>query len=305
MNLAQATSASPLWTASAAQKAAPFSPTTDEIPLSLLRDIAQAGDAYAPPSASDPHEPDDAPAPLPMRIAKREVSLDAPDPYTGALHALLTHLERVGFRGAPRSFGWDAQGRHLVEWVAGTRADHPDAPASALDPARIGRFLREMHDALATFVPPPDAMWFDGLPGPGGNIVIHQDIAPSNLVVRDDGQLVAIDWDAAAPGSRLWDLAHAVHAFAPLHGKGFDIVTSAIRMRDLVDGYGLSAAERQRLVPLLGLRSERMYEYLDHMRSTGESPWIELWEMGVGSVWERDAAWIRENTPHWTTALLS
>ncbi|WP_084079348.1 phosphotransferase [Demequina sp. NBRC 110057] len=282
----------------------PRSRIAADFPVSLLRETPAAEADYAPLSSdadNDAHGPRD----LPLRISKREVSLEAPDPYTGALHALLIHLERVGFRGAPRSFGWDANGRHLVEWVSGTRADHPDAPAEALDPARIGRFLRELHDALESFVPPADAMWFDGLPGPGGSIVIHQDIAPSNLVVAEDGRLVAIDWDAAAPGSRLWDLAHAVHAFAPLHGDGFDLVTSAIRMRDLVDGYGLTQSERERLVPLLGLRSERMYEYLDSMRATGQSPWIELWEMGVGTVWERDAEWIRANTVHWRTALLS
>ncbi|GMA35422.1 hypothetical protein GCM10025876_16260 [Demequina litorisediminis] len=70
-----------------------------------------AAPAYAPetPSAAV-DESDAAPAPLPLRIAKRDVSADAPDPYTGALHALLTHLERVGFRGAPRSLWLGCRG---------------------------------------------------------------------------------------------------------------------------------------------------------------------------------------------------
>ena len=97
------------------------------------------------------------PLDVPVRtrpINREAVSVQAPDPYSAATHALLTHLEAVGFRGAPRSFGWDADGRHLVEWVEGLRADHPRAPDSALDPERIGAFMREMHDALASFVPP-------------------------------------------------------------------------------------------------------------------------------------------------------
>ncbi|GIG53970.1 phosphotransferase [Demequina activiva] len=266
-------------------------------PLSPIQDAPPQGTSYEPESAAESGE-------LPLRIARREVTFEAPDPYTGAIHALLTHLGQVGFRGAPRSFGWDAQGRHLVEWVDGVRADHPDAPTAALDPARIGAFMREMHDALATFEPPADAQWFDGLPGPGGDLIIHQDIAPSNMVIAEDGRLVAIDWDAAAPGTRLWDVAHAVHAFAPLHGRGFEISSQAERMRAFADGYQLSDSERERLLPLLALRSERMYHYLAQMRATGESPWLELWERGVGSVWASDAQWIRKHEHEWRAALL-
>ena len=266
-------------------------------PLSPVREVPAQGEAYRPRASAQAGE-------LPLRIARRDVTFEAPDPYTGAIHALLTHLEKVGFRGAPRSFGWDSQGRHLVEWVAGVRADHPDAPPDALDPARIGAFMRQMHDALASFEPPPDAQWFDGLPGPGGDLIIHQDIAPSNMVIAQDGRLVAIDWDAAAPGTRLWDVAHAVHAFAPLHGRGFEISSQAERMRAFADGYRLSDAQRERLLPLLALRSERMYHYLAQMRATGESPWLELWERGVGSVWASDAQWIRKHEHEWRAALL-
>ncbi len=153
-------------------------------------------------------------------INREAVSVQAPDPYSAATHALLTHLEAVGFTGAPRSFGWDAEGRHLVEWVEGLRADHPRAPDAALDPERIGAFMREMHDALASFVPPAGVMWFEGLAGPNADMIIHQDISPSNILVTPDGRLIAIDWDAAAPGTRLWDIAHAAHAFAPLSKGG-------------------------------------------------------------------------------------
>lgn len=238
------------------------------------------------------------------RIGHGDVRNIAPDPYTGAIHALLLHLEEVGFRGAPRSFGWDDQGRHLVEFVPGARADHPKAPEQALDPKRIGRFMKEMHDALDSFEPPDYALWFDGLPPPGGELIVHQDIAPSNIVVKSDGTLAAIDWDAAGPGTRLWDLAHAAHAFAPLYEADADISNASRRLRGLVDGYGLDEADRKRLVPLLAMRSERMYEYLDKMRATGRPPWTDLWERGIGTVWKADARWIRYHSDVWEHALL-
>lgn len=240
----------------------------------------------------------------PERIGHREVRHFAPDPYSGALHALLLHLEKVGFTGAPRSFGWDDKGRHLVEYVAGLRADHLDAPDGALEPHRIGEFVRQMHDALDGFVPPDSARWFEGIPSPGTDLIVHQDITPSNIVLRADGSLVAIDWDAAGPGTRLWDLAYACHSFAPLYRDGADLASSSQRLRQLVDGYGLDDAQRAEMVPLLATRSQRMYEYLRRMRHTGRSPWIELWQNGVGTVWKSDAEWIQENADTWYSALM-
>jgi sugar phosphate isomerase/epimerase len=238
------------------------------------------------------------------RIEHGDVRIVAPDPYSGAVHALLLHLEDEGFTGAPRSFGWDDSGRHLLEFVPGRRADHPEASEEALDPAKVGEFLREMHDVLERFEAPPDAMWFEGVPSPGADLVVHHDIVPSNLVVRADGSLVAIDWDAAGPGTRLWDLAHTAHAFAPLYRHGTDLRSSAQRLRRLVDAYGLDREQREELIPLLAARSRRMYEYLDRMRSTGRSPWVELWDKGVGTVWRADAQWIGEHSPTWRAALL-
>ncbi len=240
----------------------------------------------------------------PERIGHHDVRIVAPDPYTGAIHALLLHLEDAGFRGAPRSFGWDNKGRHLVEFVPGTRADHTKAPEAALDAARIGRFMRDMHDALESFEPPDYALWFDGLPPPGHDLIVHHDIAPSNIVVRSDGTLVAIDWDAAGPGTRLWDLAYAAHAFAPLYQADADISEASGRLRRLVDGYGLDDAGRKQLVPLLAMRSQRMYDYLDKMRATGQSPWTDLWRHGIGTVWKADAQWIRDHSEVWERALL-
>jgi len=42
-------------------------------------------------------------------------------PWTPTVHALLRHLEEVGFHGAPRvvGSGFDAQGRETLSFVAG------------------------------------------------------------------------------------------------------------------------------------------------------------------------------------------
>jgi hypothetical protein len=50
-------------------------------------------------------------------------------PWTLAVHQLLRHLERVGFRGAPRALGIDERGREILTFV----------PRRCRPPASAGR----------------------------------------------------------------------------------------------------------------------------------------------------------------------
>lgn len=121
----------------------------------------------------------------------------------------------MGYSGAPRTLGFDESGRHIVEYVEGDvlMPFEPRDPISALH--RVGKLLREFHDAAATFVPPNDAKWNVVIPPDQCDIAIHHDSAPWNLVVGADRWMFT-DWDNAGPGSRLWDLSYAAHGFLPL-----------------------------------------------------------------------------------------
>ncbi|MET7906550.1 hypothetical protein ABZS86_35910 [Streptomyces sp. NPDC005355] len=51
-------------------------------------------------------------------------------PWTPAVHAVLRHLEAVGFSGAPHVLGMDAQGRGLLTHLVGeTTGDDLPWPA--------------------------------------------------------------------------------------------------------------------------------------------------------------------------------
>jgi hypothetical protein len=43
---------------------------------------------------------------------------------------------------------------------------------------QVGQWMRRVHDATATFVPPEDECWFTGRTMQPGMIVGHQDVAP-------------------------------------------------------------------------------------------------------------------------------
>jgi Ser/Thr protein kinase RdoA (MazF antagonist) len=231
-------------------------------------------------------------------------------PWTPAVHALLAHLHEAGFHAAPRPLGLDERGREVLEFVPGTTVwpDRFDEVEPWARLARVGRTIRQFHDAVAGFTPPPDAVWQVVIPPEddgGGEIIAHHDLAPWNLVT-DGASWTFIDWDSAGPGSRLWDLAYAVKAFVPLSADpGWQRPDAAARVRILADAYGLDEEQRRRLAPMLARRSRAMYDLLAAGHANGTQPWARLWAEGHGDVWRRDTEYIAQRENDWLTALLA
>ncbi len=94
--------------------------------------------------------------------------------------------QQLGFGGAPRALGIDAQGREILTYVPG-RVVHPNAVDDS-ELARVARLIREYHVAVASFVPPPDAQWHtDGRdPSDVEELICHNDLAPWNLITTDE-----------------------------------------------------------------------------------------------------------------------
>jgi len=177
-------------------------------------------------------------------------------PWTPTVHALLRHLEGAGFDGAPRALGFDGQGREMLTYLAGdTVGDVAPWPEWAFADSmlvQVGRWLRRVHDATASFVPPADERWFIGDAVRPGLIVGHQDAAPYNAVVDGDRLVGFCDWGAAGPTSREFDLALSALWWVPLcppdavEQLGFhDFDGRSRRLRLLLDAYGYDADRRE------------------------------------------------------------
>ncbi len=142
--------------------------------------------------------------------------------WTPAVHALLTHLEAVGFDRAPRVRGVDQDGRELLTYLPG---DVPRPGRWRGDDdglAAAGRLLRRYHDATATFAFDTVTGWdpfFRQPTSTAPEVVCHNDFAFYNCVFVDGRPWGMIDFDAAAPGSRLWDLGGTALGFIPV-GEG-------------------------------------------------------------------------------------
>jgi hypothetical protein len=227
-------------------------------------------------------------------------------PWTPAVQALLAHLHAAGFDGAPRPLGLDEQGREVitfipgpVAWPAGFRLLDGDGPLR-----RAARLVREFHDAVASFTPPPGARWQVLMPADGDEIIAHNDLAPWNLVAGDR-RWAFIDWDTAAPGTRLWDLAYAMHGFAPLSASpAYQRQDAGRRLRLIADAYGLTERQRLDVVPLLARRCRAMRDFLAAQAAAGTEPWARLWREGHGAIWDADARYAAEREEQWRRALL-
>src|SRR4029077_6516800 len=127
-------------------------------------------------------------------------------PWTVTAHAVLRHLEDVGFAAAPRARGFDEQGRERLTFLPGqTLAETtpwPDWLRSDDALRQVGRWLRRLHEATATFRPAGDAVWFTGRPWQPGLLIGHLDASPWNAVWADGALVGFVDWATPTPSGR-------------------------------------------------------------------------------------------------------
>lgn len=222
-------------------------------------------------------------------------------PWTSTIHALLNHLETVGFRGSPRVLGIDDQGREILTFIDGESATYPwPAMLFTADGMRaMGRLIREFHDAVAGFTPPDDAFYRIGrCELKAGEIVCHGDLGYWNTV-WDGGSVVGIiDWDFAEPMKPLCDVAQAAIYSVPLRDDKYWFETGAkappdrkARLEALCEGYG-GIEPREVLDAALEVQ-QREIERLKTLGGAGMEPWHTFAERGQGSWLQADADWIQ------------
>jgi Phosphotransferase enzyme family len=149
-------------------------------------------------------------------------------------HAVLRHLEAVGFTGAPRLLGIDDEGREILTYVEGRVFSGPENVGDSvtiLSDTQIvsaAGLIRGFHDATAG----------SALAGSAG-VVCHGDLGQHNIVFCGDEARAIVDWDEdVAPGSRLVDLAHAAWCLAEIGESGGETSEQARRLRLVCEAYG-------------------------------------------------------------------
>lgn len=227
------------------------------------------------------------------------------------VHALLQHLERSGFDGAPRFLGIDSRGREVLTYVEGEVAGRPRPPWIA-DEERlksVARLVRRYEDAAATFAPPPGSLPDPGLPEPPGippapayppELIAHIDITPENVVFRDGRAKALIDFDLAKWATRADEISNMMLWWAPF-GDPADAdplmrdVDVPRRCRIIADAYGMPDQDRERVIDVAIMRGRRSWHLMKQRAERQGGGWRRMWDEGVGDVINRRIAWMERN----------
>ena len=146
------------------------------------------------------------------------------------LEALLGLLSEKGFEGAPRYLGIDATGRVILTFLEGELpGDLGHFEDAQLEAA--ARLLRGFHDATEGSALVPAA----------AEVICHNDFGPPNAVFRSKFPWAMIDFDTAAPGTRLWDLGYSAFSWLDLGDGEYSGPEQIRRLRLFTSAYDHAA----------------------------------------------------------------
>ena len=202
------------------------------------------------------------------------------------VRALLGLFERRGWAGAPRFLGTDERGREVLSFIAGHVAWEPVQPPSITSDASLARLaglVREFHDLTA------------GAPlAAGEEVVCHNDLSPKNTVYRDSGAgltpVAFIDWDIAAPGKRIHDVAHVCWQYLDLGPCVAEPADAGQRIRLICDAYGL--CDRSGLLEAILWWQDRCWRGIEAKAAAGDPAMIRLRDSGAARAIRGDFFWV-------------
>ncbi|WEB37979.1 phosphotransferase [Streptomyces yunnanensis] len=219
--------------------------------------------------------------------------------WTPAVHALLTHLESVGFTRAPRALGTNGTDE-VLSLLHGEPAfsPWPSPLRSTGGISELGSWLRDYHDAVRDFQPPADARWqgHEGGWRPG-LIIRHGDLGPWNSIWHGDRLAGFIDWDFAAPDHALDDLAQLAWYAVPLRPV-------EQQRRAPVAGEHTLRSRLNALCAAYGARPASVLDALDAVQSgeaarierlgrQGHEPWVTFLARGDAAEMMAERSWLR------------
>lgn len=241
-----------------------------------------------------------------------EVVLRPANPHTKTIHALLRHLDEAGFNGVPVPLGFEPGGQERLRFIPGDVPIPPFPGWSQTDRAlatTVG-LLRRFHDAQEGFVAPSDASWSDELADPEvGSVICHNDVCLENVVYRDGAAVALLDFDFAAPGRPIYDLAQLAKMCVPLDtdedarrlGRGG--LDPFSRLRVVADGYGLPP-DRSPFLEVLGDASASGGGFVRRRVERGEPAFIAMWNtMGGQARYDRRHEWFERHRQQFADAL--
>jgi aminoglycoside phosphotransferase (APT) family kinase protein len=186
-------------------------------------------------------------------------------------------LRTAGFDGAPLPVALDDSSERL-EFIEGDVAVPPYPAWVQSDDALafVAELLRRFHDASRRF-DPTGMTWSDELADPaGGSVVFHNDVCLENVVFRGGVAVALLDFDFAAPGRPVYDLAQFARMCVPIEDDGNAAQLGWLRadgpgrLRQVADVYELDGPGRQQLLEVVDDDIRRSGEFVRRRVEAGD-----------------------------------
>jgi hypothetical protein len=226
------------------------------------------------------------------------------NPHSQSVHALLAAVRRAGWEGGPSPIGIDADGRERLAFIEGDVPVPPYPGWSQSNTALVSitTLLRGLHEASRSFewagLP-----WSGELADPaGGPVVCHNDVCLENVVFRGGVAVGLVDFDFAAPGRPVYDVAQFARMCVPVDDEisaarlGWRPADRPARLRLIADSYGLDAEGREELIAVLDASIARGGEFVRRHVDAGDPNFVKMWnEMGGMERFDRRRRWWAEH----------
>jgi hypothetical protein len=234
------------------------------------------------------------------------------NPHSESIHGFLRALRAAGFEGASMPVGIDPDGRERLVFIEGNVAV-PPFPAwvqTEESLASVAILMRTFHDASRR-ADVAGLTWNTEMADPmGGPIVCHNDVCWENVVFRDGLAVGLLDWDFAAPGRPVYDLAAFARMCIPVDDDlsaarlGFAPADRPARLRLVADSYGLHADGRHEFVSVLAESIGRGGEFVRRRVDAGDPNFITMWnEIGGMERYDRRRRWWYEHHTEFARAM--
>ncbi len=227
------------------------------------------------------------------------------------IHRLLKHLENKGFSYAPKFLGIDEKGREVLSFIEGEAGNYPLKQYMWSDDVliEIGKMLRLYHDSVSDFSFDDSWKSIDNTPKPF-EVLCHNDFAIYNIIFNDERPIGIIDFDVAAPGPRLWDIAYTLYTCVPLSRFYLSETGEKIyynssqhaqhikqRVKLFFDSYGEEAEEDY--LEMVLLRVEGLCKTIIRKAREGDIAFQKMIDEGHLEHYQNDIKFIREHRKEW------
>ena len=234
------------------------------------------------------------------------------NPQTPSIHRFLVALRAAGFEGASLPIGVDDDGRERLVFIDGDVAVPPYPSWVQADDAlaSIASLVRRFHDASRS-IDTADLVWSTEMADPaGGRIVCHNDVCLENVVFRDGIAVGLIDFDFAAPGRPVYDVAQMARMCVPIDDEvsaarlGWAPADRSARLRLVADTYDLGESDRGELIDVLADTIARGGEFVRRRVEAGDPNFIKMWDdMGGMERFDRRRRWWAAHEEEFSVAL--